>query len=200
MSRPSVVAALLSVGLLVATVQAAATPLTNIDEIGTETGFILWIPGELPGVYSMKHDAAAGRSTYLQQGAWDYTPWFDSVDLPIYAGLEGIFAWTAWIDPYVRVTDPGSMLFIGDLGAGDEILIAGDLRKVGMLEQVPSEWDDTTLLYGPQYLFALTFLDPRLSALGTPCDSHFRPSSSPCTTRRSVRISGSAMVSGRTPA
>ena len=31
---------------------------------------------------------------------------------------------------------------------------------------MPSEWDDTTLFYGPQYLFALTLLDPRLSALG----------------------------------
>jgi hypothetical protein len=58
------------------------------------------------------------------------------------------------------------MLFIGDLGTGDEILIAGELLKVGMLEQVPSELDDTTLLYGPQYLFALTFLDPRLSGPG----------------------------------
>jgi len=51
-----------------------ATPLTNIDGVGIQTGFILWIPGELPGVYSMTHDAAAGRSRYLQQGAWDYSP------------------------------------------------------------------------------------------------------------------------------
>ncbi len=88
------------------------------------------------------------------------------MDPPICAGFAGIFAWSAGIEPDGRVTDPRSILFVGDLGTDDEILIAGELLKVGMLEQVPSELDDTTLLYGPQYLFALTFLDPRLSGPG----------------------------------
>jgi len=71
---PSVVAALLSVGLLIATAPATATPLGNIDGIGTETGYLLWVPSDAPRVFSMTHDVAAGRSTSLRQGAWDYTP------------------------------------------------------------------------------------------------------------------------------
>jgi len=58
------------------------------------------------------------------------------------------------------------MLFVGDLGKGDEILISGQLRMVGVMDQGLGEMEGTYAFYGLQYLFSLDFVDARLSALG----------------------------------
>jgi hypothetical protein len=162
-------AAVSLVTLLLAPALAAAINVPNLDDYSLRTGYVANYFFE----ERLRYDADIDQATYSVRGPFRYGNrlcGFPSsppcVDPPTHLEFDGLFAWTAGIDEYGNVTDPGSMLWLGDFGNGLEALASGRLIGTGAQHYSVDGAPFFTRYSNLHFLFDFSFLDHRVAGMG----------------------------------
>lgn len=152
--------------LLLVPALSGAIPVPNLDDYSLRTGYGANFYFE----ERLRYDSDANQAAYSVRGPFTYSnrfaPCSDNCPAATYTTFDGILAWTAGIDEYGQITNPGSMLWMGNFGNGLEALASGRLIGVGAQHYGVGEAPFYTTYSNLQFLFDFDFLDQRVAGMG----------------------------------
>lgn len=155
--------ALLAIAVASAGAQAR---LINIDDYSRRTGYFADIHHE-----TLAYDARAQWLSYAGEAhPFSYVNTATCVNCTLEAlHFDGHFLFSAGVDASGHVIDSGGMSWVGDFGHGLEVLAIGRLVQIGSAQQyvmTSSQYDRLYFTLNLQFLFDLSFLDPRVAGMG----------------------------------
>jgi hypothetical protein len=155
---------LVALGILLAPVGAHAA-LIDLHDVTRRTGYAASIQNEL-----LRYDAASRLMTYSTASRFDYRQHSGCDDpcVPVELTFDGLFVWGAGVDADGDVLNGGAMTWLGNLGHGFEVLATGSLAQIGtaMSGVLPGPDGPVYNSLDLEFLFDLSFLDPRVSGMG----------------------------------
>lgn len=143
---------------------ASAAFIDNLDQTQSRTGYVVnFHTNEL-----LSYDAGTNRLSYSVSGPFDYSNRLSCTSpcVPTHTLFGGTLTWNAGVDENGSVSDPGTLSWLGDFGAGNELVASGSLLRVGSQSFGPSPEPGVNTFSNLQFLFDFSFLDNRLSGLG----------------------------------
>jgi hypothetical protein len=127
-----------------------ADPFIGLD-------FDFSVNAAFPATETMHYDSASQRLSYAAAGTFDLL--FDTVER-----FPGFFAWEASINSAGEVLDSGSMLWFGDLGAGNQLLATGKVRDIGFHSSAHT--NEGFDYFSFRAVFENLFLSPEVAGFG----------------------------------